>query len=428
MALADGRRDLPSKGPRVPAAAEIVLPSVLYMIAGYTYRLVYADVISGFVSTDVVRTEPLAGSVDHGDRWEYTPSDAGSFDLSVTVSNDSGTVLAAASRPIVVLSPPSGEGRLRHLSIGDSITRAGGYTQLAACILRGRTVGTRTYDGGVVSGEGRGGWTMQAYMTRIGEVAGGDSPFLFPTDIDGGRFRGNTNFWKDVTVGDPDGYDYDGFQQIARGWQDGGPYVFDSNGFPSPPRTGDVVVDPTLAAGAQWREYDGTAWSALKSPPQVDVSFSKYLDRYSSAFEDGKPSSVSIMLGTVDFLSTLTDATWATFKTRLDELIASIRAWSKDVPIILIGSPSGGPDALWADKRVSGSDFNRRIIEHSRRLYAAYDTTLGRSNNVYVISFLGVVSPRNMADYVHPKMPEGHDEMGPWLAGILAHLLSTGKL
>jgi hypothetical protein len=77
---------------------------------------------------------------------------------------------------------------------------------------------------------------------------------------------------------------------------------------------------------------------------------------------------------------------------------------------------------------VKGPDFNRRIIDHNRRLYAAYDTAEGRANNVYVISFLGVVSPDNMADYVHPKMPQGHDQMGPWLAGILAHLISEGKI
>jgi hypothetical protein len=162
--------------------------------------------------------------------------------------------------------------------------------------------------------------------------------------------------------------------------------------------------------------------------PNVELSFAKYVDRYTAAFQKGAPTAVSIMLGTVDFLSSLTDSTWSTYQSHLDGLIASIRAWNADVPIILIGSPSAGPAELWADQKVQGPDFNRRIIDHSRRLYAAYDNAASRNNNVYVMSFLGVVSPANMADYVHPKTPQGHDQMGPWLAGMLAHLISDGKI
>jgi hypothetical protein len=426
-----GARVVIPQGPGLltDSPVDIVLPSTLYLIAGETYRLVYANFVSGFDSAkDVAVIQPLTGSSDHGDYWEYTPPEVGTFTLSISIKSRAGTTLSSASRPISVLTTPEGD-RLRQLSVGDSITRAGGYAQIAAeCVLGGTAIGTRTYDSGRVSEEGRGGWTLANYMTRIAQPTGGDSPFLFPTGVDGKKYLGNTSFWRDVTVGNPHGYDFDGFQMMARGWQTSGPYRFDVNGYPSSPTVGDVVVDPTLDDGTKWREFDGAAWLPMEPQPQVEVSFSKYIDRFAAAFAAGPPTAVTIMLGTVDFLSSLTDAKWSAYKVHLDALIASIRKWNTEIPIIVIGSPSGGPDSLWADQKVKGSDFNKRIIDHNRRLYNAYDTAEERSNRVYVTSFLGVVSPDNMADYVHPKMPQGHSQMGVWLAGMLAHLISEGEI
>lgn len=412
--------------PALVSSPQIVLPSKLYLVPGETYRLQYENVISGFDGSTPVEVTGPSGSVSHANFWEYTPAETGSSTLSITVKDGTGTTLVSASRPIVVSAAHTGK-RLRHLSVGDSITRAGGYVQLAVeCILDGKTVGTRTYDGGLLCEEGRGGWTLGRYMSRVGQPVGGDSPFLFPRGIDGDRFVGNTSFWRDVTVGDPGGYDYDGFQMIARGWQAEGPYPFDAGGYPASPIAGDVVVDPSLPDGTQWRSYDGATWSPLNPQPAVEFSFAKYLKRFAPAFSGGAPTSVSVMLGTVDFLSSLTDASWSEYKRRLDTVIESIRAWNPDVPIVLIGAPNGGPADLWANQKVKGIDFNRRIISHTQRLYAAYDTAEQRMRGVYVISFLGAVSGDNMADFVHPKMPEGHDQMAPWLAGILAHLVAKG--
>jgi hypothetical protein len=413
--------------PAMAPSSTIFLPSTLYLVAGQRYRLEFANIISGFNgATEQVAVAPQEeGSVSHPDYWEYTPPAAGSFTLSITVKDKLGATRAATSRPVVVSALRTGND-LRHLSIGDSITRAGGYEEQAVqCILGGKTVGTRTYDDGTVGMEGRGGWTMERYLTRIAESTGGDSPFLFPVGVKGAKFRGNTSFWRDVTVGNPRGYDYNGFQMIARGWRTSGSYLFDSNGYPTSPDVGDVVVDPSQPVGTQWMQYDGSTWSTINPQPNVGVSFAKYVERYAASFPGG-PNSISIMLGTVDFLSSSPDSSWSTYKSQLDWLIASIRQWDPDVPIILIGSPSGAQAKMWADKKITGPEFNRRIVDLSRRLYATYDTTEGRANGIHVISFLGVVSSDNMADYVHPKLPEGHNQMGPWLAGILAYLISKG--
>ncbi|WP_159233148.1 SGNH/GDSL hydrolase family protein [Mycolicibacterium vanbaalenii] len=366
-------------------------------------------------SMEVVIAGPDSDSISDAEYWQYTPRNPGSFTLSITVKDRTGIALESASRPVFVLAVPSSSD-LRHLSIGDSITRAGNYAEFAVvCVLGGKLVGTRTYDGGIISQEGRGGWTLNSYITRIARPEGGDSPFLFPLGVEGDKFLGNTSFWKDVTAADPRGYDYSGFQMIARGWRTMGNYHFNAQGYPNSPASGDVIVDPNLMAEEQWQQYNGSGWQVMMPPPNVEVSFAKYIDRYSSAFGGRGPTSISIMLGTVDFLSALSDESWSIYKTQLDAMISSIREWDPEVPIILIGSPSGAPAAMWADQKVDGADFDRRMLQHSQRLYGAFDTPECLANGIHVISFLGVVSGDNMADYVHPEVPEGHDQMGPWL-------------
>ncbi|MDF2898331.1 MAG: hypothetical protein K0Q46_5117 [Rhodococcus erythropolis] len=407
---------------------QVVLPSTLYFVAGEAYRLDYADVISGLDDGNRVDVDGPLGSTNHRAFWEYEPKETGTFTLSITVKDETGATVLSASRPVVVSPAHTGK-RLRHLAIGDSITRAGGYVELAVeCILGGQAVGTRTYDDGVVCEEGRGGWTVQRYTSRIGEPTGGDSPFLFPAGVDGPKYLGNTSFWRQTTAGDPESYDYDGFQMIARGWRTDGSFLFDTSGYPTNPVSGDVVVDPSETAEAQWKKYDGRTWSAMNPQPRAEFSFSKYLQRFEAAFSSGVPTSVSVMLGTVDFLRSLTDESWSEYRARLDAMIASIRAWDLDVPIVLISSPSGGPEDLWVDQDVRGSDFDRRIFDHARRLLAAYDTAEERARGVYVISFLGVVAADDMADHVHPETVAGHEQMGPWLAGVLAHLISMGEI
>ncbi len=421
---ATSRDHLPNSPLQMPV--HVVLPSVLYLVVGETYRLQYNEFIDGYRDGMHVEIRPLKlNSATTADHWEYTPESAGAFTLSLTIIDSTGNTLSATSRRVKVLEVPESNA-IRHLSIGDSITRAGAYAEYAVlCVARGRLVGTRTYDNGAVSHEGRGGWTMHRYMTRLGEAEGGDSPFLFPAEVDGEKYLGNTMFWRKVTSLEPEGYDYAGFQRVARGWRAEGEFDYDRLGYPTQPSVGDVIVDPSLGAEREWRMYDGTAWTPMSPQPRSEFSFSKYIDRYSNVYEQDGPTSISIMLGTVDFLAGMNDDSWASYKHELDQLIDSIRSWDTIIPIILIGAPSGGPAEMWVDLDVTGSEFNHRMIEHSRRLYDAYDTSERKLENIYVISFLGTVSPTNMADYVHPKVPDGHYQMGPWLAGALAQALTA---
>ena len=112
----------------------------------------------------------------------------------------------------------------------------------------------------------------------------------------------------------------------------------------------------------------------------------------------------------------------------MDQLLASIKQWNASVPVILISPPSGAPAELWSGKAIAGADFDRRMIDYSRKLQASYDTPAARAHGIYVISFLGTVAGEHMADYVHPKVPEGHNDLSPWLAGPLAYLAADEKI
>jgi len=418
------------QSPPTPAdvPSSVVLPSTLYMVVGQEYRLEFASIVKGFNQSTAVKIRGLGKDAQlYSDHWEYVPTASGSYTMQISIEDRAGIARESTSRPVIVVDPRS-DAPLRHLSIGDSITRAGGYVEFAVtCVLGGEALGTRTYNGGALSTEGRGGWTLENYLSRIGELEGGDSPFLFPRDEEGSRFYGNAAFWQNVTAGTPPGYEYDGFQMVARGWRDEGTFDFDANGYPKSPTRGDILIDPRLALTEQWREYEGSVWQP-SSYRDVELSFAKYIQKNRSAFQGGAPTSISIMLGTVDFLSQLTNEGWAQYSSNMRSLITSIRAWNPNVPIILIGSPNGADESMWVGKGISGEEFNQRMMEHSQRLYKYFDTPEDRANRVYVISFLGVVSPQSMADYVHPTLPEGHDEMGSWLSGILAYLISRGQV
>jgi hypothetical protein len=413
--------------PVVVEPTKLVIPAALPMVVGQTYKLHYSDFIDALDKNHTVLPNTGSRGVNYGDRWVFTPATAETFNLILNVFDRVGVIVKTKTIPITVYAIPSGAGK-RHLAIGDSITRAGNYSGLATDVFAGaKTVGTRTYNDGVLNTEGRGGWALSGYFDNIGHESWGDSPFLFPVGIAGEKFWGATEFWKKVTTTDPNGYDYQGFQKIARGWAaSGAPYLFNASGYPVSPAEGDVVVDATYAESDEWRQYTAGSWVRI-NPPAVEFNFSKYMARYAAAFPEGPPTSISIMLMTNDFYNAVDDTSFALWKSRMDTVIASVRAWSATVPFIILLAGAGGPPQNWALQSYHNQfEFNRLMRNAADRILAAYDTTTQRNNKVYVTTFLGSISPANMSDHVHPAVPAGHAEMSPYLAGMLAKLITEG--
>lgn len=435
------QRSIDSIGSRivVPTPAEpteIIAPGVIDTVVGKTYRLQYSDIIG---QKDASHNVLVNGVGNFGSYYQTTPTAAGTNNVTFTVADRTGITIKTKTISFVARAVPTSNSNRKHLSIGDSITRDNSYGNESIVFLGGSTVGTRTYDDGVKCSEGRGGWTLSGYFTRIGHFLStaegqtyGDSPFLFPSNVAGEKYWGNTLFWKavvDPTVGQT--YDFQGFQKIARNWTaTGGANLYNSStGYPMTPSEGDVVVDPLQTAGSTFRQYTSGSWVAMSPQPTVEFSFPKYMARFASAFASGRtPTSISFMLETNDFFNGITDADYLIWKQRLDILIASIRAWNSTVPIIICLAPVGGPLDKWGTQTRNKFDFDQAIRYANKKIIADYDTAAQKTNKVYISNFMGSIDPANMSDHVHPISPTGHTQMAPYLIGAITKSISDGAL
>lgn len=416
----------------VPAPVEptnIIIPSAIPVVVGTTYKLFFREFIDA-LSLDAT---PLVNTVGNnlGSYWQYTPTVAGTQNLKVTVVDRVGATIKESTVAITAYAPVSGTGK-RLLGIGDSISRAGGYLNAAVQTLEpdAATVGTRTYNGGALNVEGRGGWSLNTYFTNVASNTSVDSPFLFPTNVAGEKYWGNTEQWRKICYVPmaelpSAGYDFLGFQWLARGWKnDTNPWLYNSNGYPVSPAEGDVVNNPTKPAGSQFEQYIGGVWTTIATPT-MEFNFSKYMARYAVAFQSGPPTHISFMLETNDFFNGLTDSAFDLWKSRLDILIASVRAWSETVPFIICLAPTGGTADKWGSTTTQKFSFDRRMREAATRILAAYQTSSAVANKVYVVTFLGSVTPTNIDDNLHPNAA-GHTEMGVYLGGMLTKLVTEG--
>ena len=204
---------------------ELLLPRTLYTLdstSAFNSRLTlyHRNMVLSPTTNYTLATSSIIGSHALG-RWFYDSPMANPyaqfdpFNLQVTLS----TTYCGINKNISVETIGfENTTPVRLLAIGDSITRMGGYVKQVQDILPNvTTVGTITYANEDIAREGRGGWTLKKYFTYIGSSEYLDSPFLFPTTISGGQYKGNTSDWKKViSVGSED-ITYGGLQKIARG-------------------------------------------------------------------------------------------------------------------------------------------------------------------------------------------------------------------
>ncbi|PMD97691.1 hypothetical protein BWI97_08765 [Siphonobacter sp. BAB-5405] len=266
--------------------------------------------------------------------------------------------------------------------VGDSYTRRGTFIeQLMAMIPQGVTfVGIRdsANSNPSVRCEGRGGWTLVQYVT-LSKVW--YSPFVHP--LEGSYlYMGNTEFWIKANQGLPDsvgqGYDYNWFNVKGQ--------FNTSTGYPLAPRANDVMYDNAQAKFFYW---DGSAWLEIaESTLNFGVSYAKYRQ----AWNIPAVHIIHLLLGTNDFagatMSTFAGL-YASFKTRYDSLIASIKAALPGVKIVIgipVSSGRQGCDGVGTTerrKRVFKSLHNALIADYANRegenLYIAdYHSTVDR--------------------------------------------------
>lgn len=431
----------------------IVLPRRMVAVLGdeqniRQLNLYFQNMVTGYIGDRIIDVQCDYGR-QYAGFWRLEPGNgavsryqagAGCFDLRVTVRDYDFQVIDEAVTTVEVLENVPKE-KCHVLCIGDSITRGGFYIEHMQEIMPWIvSMGTRTYDQGLSNKEGRGGWSCKSFLHENAlehpwEYAF-QSPFMFPAGISGSQFWGSTAFWQNVMWKDPKGYDFDGFQKMAAGWGEvTGPYLFDENGYPKSPKPGDVVFDPNEPRGHNFLSWDSGAWTAMPTQPAWELSFAKYVERFRQAFvrdgTDHVPDVVSIMFGPNDIPSL--DALDG-FIESLERLVASVKAYDRDMPVIL-HLPTCGSNLDLPNKP---APYYRRLMqEGGRRILQRWDNDQALADRIHVCGTLLAMDPvygygtreeaafsyteekiRMPGDPLHPT-PQGHRQMGDLLAWLI---------
>lgn len=400
----------------------IILPKNIYVLKGSDE----SPIVTNLVFRNIINEDYNAISFKSNlgkqlkDRWEITTNKKTtitSAPLEIVINPKNSSEKRELTTNIKVINKENTK-NIKLLSIGDSMTRPNVYgKQVQELLPNVSTLGTRTFDDGKTNGEGRGGWTINYYVNRIGDKTGVDSPFLFPISVPGTQYLGNTAFWKNVCYKDIDGYDYDGFQKIANGWTNA-QCEFDKKGYPINPSEEDVIVDPTKPENERFLQFSEGEWVGMKPQPDVEVNFSKYMERYNVAFDDKKPNVINLLLGANDFYATKGIQGVQRFMSNLDTIIESIHKYDSDIKFIVTLPVVGNTQEAWDEAGLTqeAEIYKSNMQMLSRELIDRYDER--ENENIYVSSTNGVVGLEDMADGIHPN-EEGYKKIGVSLAALI---------
>lgn len=411
---------------KVYGSLDIVIPRKIYLLKEQLYNFYYEN----FIKCNNPMVYSLMESL-RGDRltngYKITPTSVETFNNIVHIKNMNLETLKNKTLSVEVIDRTVKTDQVGVLQLGDSISRDGEFVRVAQNVLTNvKSVGTRTYDNGLLNREGRGGWTLADYFNKIGSTTTVDSPFLFPVGVEGAKYWGNTEQWRKVCYDDISGYDYAGFQKIAKGWN-GTDYLFDTNGYPKSPAIDDVVIDPTKPAGSQFLKWDGASWQVKTPQPTVEFNFSKYMARFAAAF-DVSPTIVSFLLGTNDFTNTIgIDQLIDSYLTNLRAAITSIKSYNPAIKVIVNIPMLGKDQEDWSkdSKTVWNIQYNRNMQDLGLRLIKEFDTDTELVNGIYVCPLNMVLAKSKLQDRVHPTSNPsnptgtGHEELGLLLAGFI---------
>ena len=146
----------------------LAMPKTSYGYVGETFVVYFQNITNYDLSTHTVYLDASVQGQLHADRWEYTPTEAGSFQFQVAIMDVDGKCVSNEKFTVEVKNATQKD-KLSVMIIGDSTIQAGGITQtlLDEAKADGYTltlVGTQ--GSGVNKHEGRNGWTTTGYVTK----------------------------------------------------------------------------------------------------------------------------------------------------------------------------------------------------------------------------------------------------------------------
>lgn len=367
---------------------------------------------------DVVTACEYGGNF--GDCWRISdfPEGVDAFPLTVSVYDEWGRKLAEKSCRIELRQKAVRPPEFRLLCIGDSMTHRHCYLDhLAAKLANVRLIGTRSFNGGVICHEGRGGWQLTKYMTAHADTWGGPSPFVFPEGVSGAEYYGDRAFREQLKTPDMDSYALDGYvtRKIAEG---------------------EIFHD----RGTLWR-HTAAGDVPVDHAPRWSFSFSKYMERFCI----GKPDAVSVLMGANDVQNTPyedAEARIGQFMRELDVLIASVHEYDAALDVIVNLPVCGAEQYAWGLRgnssakryRLNTMLLSRAILErwdgreeehvHICPMRLFVDPVFGFDRAYYRVNPYSDQTVCRQSNWVHPNAA-GYCQMGDALAGTVEKLRRT---
>lgn len=352
-----------------------------------------------------------------GDCWKIStfPEDVDAFPLTIIVYDEWGEEIARKMCAVELVEKSVRPEEYRVLCLGDSMTHRHHYVdQMAIKISNIKTVGTRSFNGGTIRHEGRGGWQLTHYVKQYADWWGGASPFVFPEGFSGREYYGDKSYNERLKTPDLDSYSLDGYvwAEIKEGqvFHDGGKIWRHT-------ANGDVLED------------ENPCWA---------FSFEKYMQR----FEIDKPHAVSILLAANDLQPTSYEDGPARVKQFMDELeivIASIHEYDPGIDVIVNLPVCGAEQYAWGMRgNASGKRYRLNTMMLCKAIIDRWDKR--ENEHVHICPMRCLLDPKDGFDtdgyrpnpysariaehhsnWVHPN-PAGYKQMGDALASMVEKL------
>jgi len=410
---------------------EISMPAKQYLLDLYQNSIYFQAIIKRWTPTQhIPKIE--------GGEW-YSMETLARVDLPTTETSGVDVkiydldfnAIALGSFDVVIGNQATGIGvPLTVISIGDSLTYDGRYLTKAN-VLCPDLVFDGMRNSAVFTGlaEGRGGWTLDSYFTKMYNVSPSVvsfTPFMHP--VAPYIYYGSTGFWKAVLT--TTGYDVNGFTNIAAsiGFNS-------SDGYLTSPSTNDVMYDYD---NDEYKKWDGSSWVAISA---ATLNFSFNFAKYRSTWGIAQPNVVTVMLGTNDFRSAASDdaidTLFITWAAQMEELIASVIADNATTKIAILIAPSvngklnNHDDAfiqklnarMWYARKLVIDEFDEREAENIYLVDvgSSLDPDYGflpYSNEVPFSDYTGTESRPTVYNTPHPS-GDGYYQMGVRLSGFL---------
>jgi lysophospholipase L1-like esterase len=175
----------PAEKAEIPEVSSLLLPETIYAVPGVETNLYFDNIFLAPDAGSYMFDVDCPKGSQFAKRWSFVPaaSDAGTYNLTLKVS-DGRKIVAYATSRLVVAPPDAGKDKeISVLLIGDSITDVTTYPARFHALVTGvnnpkmKMIGSHSGSGGEVKSggiahEGYAGWAWSSFLTLLRDVPG----------------------------------------------------------------------------------------------------------------------------------------------------------------------------------------------------------------------------------------------------------------